>query len=57
MRAKHLMIAGAATGIAFMVIGVIVPANEVLVVMFGAGMLFGKGYGIWEERQRRGPKP
>lgn len=54
MTPKGYMLLGA------IIAGTIAAANIVadltgpfLVLMFGGGALFGKGYGIWEERNRR----
>ncbi|MGN6539154.1 MAG: hypothetical protein ACTHKQ_25935 [Mesorhizobium sp.] len=54
MRPPELMWLGALSG--FLLFGMsfflpIVPA--ILIVVFAAGAVFGKGYGIWEERAAR----
>lgn len=53
MTARSLMITGALTGflvavfsIAFKLVG------ETSLMLFACGALFGKGYGVWEERER-----
>lgn len=53
MTPKAYMIYGAAVGV-FITMLEILPAHpQVGMLAFAAGMLFGKGYGIWEERGRR----
>lgn len=50
------MLTGAACGI-FMVLGTLVVDRDYVLdplAIFASGALFGKGYGIWEQRQRAG---
>ena len=56
MTQKHLMISGAVFGIFVFVLAFIFPPSgaQVLVILaFACGMLFGKGYGIFEEREKK----
>ena len=51
MTPKAYMLIGALIGLVCAVLS-FVPASsaEVMVLAFGGGMLFGKGYGLWESR-------
>lgn len=55
MSAKTYMIAGSFFGVGFGLVGCIpnFSSPQLLVILFACGALFGKGYGIWEERERR----
>lgn len=55
MSAKGLMLLGGLGGIALMLGTAFAPTRIDAVVMFALGAIFGKGYGIWEERARRAP--
>jgi hypothetical protein len=48
------MVAGGAFGMALTLICALLPdtAPTTVFCIFAAGALFGKGYGIWEERSR-----
>lgn len=52
MTAKWMMILGAIWGGMFGFVSII--GGEVnTVILFACGALFGKGYGVWEERSRQ----
>lgn len=53
MTPRSLMIVGATTGVFSLFLAVLgaQPTSGTVVVVFIAGALFGKGYGVWEERQ------
>lgn len=55
MNPKALMITGALVGVIATTASFVasVPAASVVVAVWAAGALFGKGYGVWEERQRK----
>lgn len=59
MSPRAYMIFGSSVGMAMMIISVLMPdtISTTAMCIFAAGMLFGKGYGIWEERTRRKPHP
>ncbi len=50
MKAEHLMIVGASVGVLLLIGGAISSDFSNPVVLWAAGMVFGKGYGIWEQR-------
>jgi len=54
MKPGTYMVFGGLIGVAFTLICVILPdaGREAAVCIFAAGALFGKGYGVWEERSR-----
>jgi hypothetical protein len=60
MTPKQLMIIGSSFSIVFFILGVFAIRDDsslsgsFMFLMFMLGMLFGKGYGIWEERGRDG---
>lgn len=52
MKPKALMILGAFAGIVAAVLSTIAtPTTGTIFVVFVSGAVFGKGYGIWEERE------
>ncbi len=53
MKPRNMMILGAAIGVPIAVISSIanIDLPSPAVLMFAAGALFGKGYGVWECRQ------
>lgn len=53
MSPRALMIAGAAFGLPLMLASAVVGGAPFEATIFATGALFGKGYGIWEERSRR----
>ncbi|WP_299654112.1 hypothetical protein [uncultured Jannaschia sp.] len=53
MSRKSYMILGGVGGLALVFAGLFLPGGDMAVVTFGAGALFGKGYGIWETRDAR----
>lgn len=53
MSPKALMITGAIGSLTLIFIASIFKPDFVHFALFGFGALFGKGYGIWEERCRR----
>lgn len=55
MKPGTYMVAGGAFGMAISLICALLPqvAPSAVVCIFACGALFGKGYGIWEERSRR----
>jgi hypothetical protein len=56
MTPNGYMIFGAVLGI-FMIFTVGLTGETVFAApIFMSGALFGKGYGIWEERSRKGPQ-
>ena len=51
---RELMLLGVFTGSVGLLVSLFAaPAVMCAIVAFGGGALFGKGYGIWEERARR----
>ena len=52
MTPKSLMIIGGFGGGFLAVLAAFWPDPYMATALFGLGALFGKGYGIWEERQR-----
>lgn len=52
MSPRAYMLTGAAAGLVIAVAEIMLPELNVGWTAFASGMLFGKGYGIWEERQR-----
>lgn len=59
MKPGTYMVAGSVFGMALVLICSLLPdtAPTTVVCVFAAGALFGKGYGVWEERSRRRPRP
>lgn len=57
MKPRHAMLIGAAFGLSLVAVAIFVamPAGA-LTAMFACGALFGKGYGVWEERSRLSPE-
>lgn len=55
MKLGTYMILGASVGLGLICISVLMPdvISTAGMGIFAAGALFGKGYGIWEERTRR----
>jgi hypothetical protein len=53
MRYDKLMWFGAFIAVPTVFIAPFVDAGMLSVVTLGGGILFGKGYGIWEERTRK----
>lgn len=52
MKPKTLMIIGALVGIVAAVLSTIAtPTTGTIMVAFISGAVFGKGYGVWEERE------
>ncbi len=53
MKPHNLMILGASIGAPIAIISSVASIDfpSPAVIMFAAGALFGKGYGIWEARQ------
>lgn len=49
---KSYMVLGAMSGIVMALAAIMVDVSIFVVPCFAAGMVFGKGYGIWEERQK-----
>lgn len=53
MKPWALMTLGSAVGVTSVAIAVLArDAGHIAVLLFAAGALFGKGYGVWEERGR-----
>jgi hypothetical protein len=52
MTPKQLMTLGISAAVVAAMAEYAAPQSAV-VMLFAAGALFGKGYGIWEERERR----
>jgi hypothetical protein len=50
MSPNQLMLAGSVSAVAFLVCSFALTNLDVLVPMFAAGAVFGKGYGVWECR-------
>lgn len=50
MRPTQLMLVGIASAVAFLICSFALSSLDVLVPMFAAGAVFGKGYGVWECR-------
>lgn len=60
MSPKGYMILGAIAGLTQFVAASVFPLaypDGFAVFVFAAGAIFGKGYGIWEERSHRRPLP
>lgn len=58
MRPMFLMILGSVIGIPLSAAMAVFPEVVNLpLVLFAAGALLGKGYGVWEERSRRPTPP
>jgi len=57
MSPRALMIFGSSVGVSLVFISIWMPdtISTTAMCIFAAGMLFGKGYGIWEERGRPNP--
>ena len=57
MKPGTYMVFGGLTGMALSLICAVLPATAptTVVCIFAAGALFGKGYGVWEERSRKAP--
>lgn len=53
MSPKVLMLLGGLGGFGLLIAFSFTPAGGSTVAVFALGALFGKGYGIWEERARR----
>lgn len=53
MRPGSLMKFGAALGLLAVVLAIASPSVIQALFGFASGALFGKGYGIWEERNHR----
>lgn len=57
MTASNDMIMGGFLGLAFFAMSLFLPiVPPIIVSVFACGALFGKGYGVWQERNRR-PRP
>ena len=55
MSPKGLMTLGVATGLVAIVCSLLAMRIDggIVILTFAGGMMFGKGYGVWEERSRR----
>lgn len=54
MSASGYMIIGGLCGLAFFAMSLFLPiVPPIIVLAFACGALFGKGYGVWEERTWR----
>lgn len=54
MTPRSLMISGAIGGLFALALSLIgTPTSGSVVMVFACGALFGKGYGVWEERSDR----
>lgn len=54
MSPRALMILGATTGLFALALSFIgTPTSGTVVFIFAGGAVFGKGYGVWEERAGR----
>ena len=53
MKPKSMMIFGVVSGILWLGVEIAgFNGGQIPMLMFASGMLFGKGYGVWEERDR-----
>lgn len=52
MSPRALMIVGALSGLFALTLSVLgaVPTGGTVIAIFASGAIFGKGYGVWEER-------
>lgn len=57
MTPNAYMICGALLAPLSFAVDVAIGQDGLLFMMFAAGALFGKGYGVWEERDRRKSNP
>ncbi len=53
MKPTQLMILGVSCALVGIVTAIIQGADSPATLIFAGGALFGKGYGIWEERSER----
>lgn len=56
MSPDRLMYMGASIGLPFAILDAIWDGPSLAVLTLFAGMTFGKGYGVFEERERHGPR-
>ena len=52
MKPKNLMLLGVLLALATFAMSVFTESGTISVLAFGGGALFGKGYGVWEERTK-----
>lgn len=54
MTPRALMVVGASAGAFAALMSLIAdPTSGTIVMVFACGAVFGKGYGVWEERSQR----